>query len=520
MRFVAATSSNFKSKDCLQHVIDQCTTLSDGDIDRIERAHAEWWKNYWEQSYVSIPDSVVEKHYYVSLYGIGSCSRDADFPPSIFGGWITQEVPAWNGDYHLNYNHMAPYYALYGANRIEQAAPYSNSMIPQIERGKYYSEKICGIKDGIMLPVGAGPLGIETTRRSPFMDQNMQGLLSSGNIEDEGMFWGQKSNSAYAVPNMARHFRYTLDSTYAQKVYPYVKAVATFWEGYLTREGERYVIYNDAIHEGTIGTMNPILSLGLVRLVMQTATQMSNFLGIDADKRSVWEQIETHISDYPTQQRNGKTVFRYTEKGTDWWGDNSLGIQHIYPAEQIGLDSPAELLEISRNTITELWRWRDFNGTNSFFPAAVRVGYNADTILNKLREYAQHTYPNGFQYDNPHGIENFSTTPNTINEMLCSGHQGVLRLFPVWNSANDAQFHNIRIEGAFLVSGAIKSGAVEPIRILSEKGSALTLQNPWAASGASNMKITASDGKVIFKEGERITIPTRAEMNYTIEPVR
>jgi hypothetical protein len=55
---------------------------------------------------------------------MASCSRDKDFPPSIFGTWITREQPWWLGDYHLNYNHMAPYYALYSANRIEQADPY------------------------------------------------------------------------------------------------------------------------------------------------------------------------------------------------------------------------------------------------------------------------------------------------------------------------------------------------------------------------------------------------------------
>ena len=64
---------------------------------------------------------------------------------------------------------------------------------------------------------------------------------------------------------------------YALKVYPFVRGVATFWENYLTPEGDRYIILNDAIHEGTIGTMNPILSLGLARMVMDIALDMSEF---------------------------------------------------------------------------------------------------------------------------------------------------------------------------------------------------------------------------------------------------
>lgn len=479
VRLVCAFSSNFKSNDCVADVIERVEDCSFTHLNEIEKHHQEWWKDYWQKSFVSIPDSVIEKQYYLSLYGMASCSRDKDFPPSIFGTWITRERPNWNGDYHLNYNHMAPYYGLYSSNRIEQADPYYMPMLAQIARGNYYSEKVTGISDGILLPVGAGPLGIETTRRSPFMDTYFKGWIDGKLVEDEGFFMGQKSNSSYAVVNMSMQFYRTWDKEYTRKVYPFVKGVAAFWEKYLTLEGDRYVIYNDAIHEGTVGTMNPILSLGLVRMVMQTVSDMSSFLGVDEDKREQWAFIKDHMSDYPLQERNGKTVFRYTEKGTDWWGDNTLGIQHIYPAGQIGLNSDPQLLQIAHNTVDEMRRWSDFNGTNSFFPAAVRIGYDPDSILVHLNAYSRHTYPNGFQLDNPHGIENWSTVPNTINEMLCMGHQDIVRVFPVWSREKDASFHQIRVEGAFLVSAELKNKEVTSLTIVSEQGRPLTLLNPW-----------------------------------------
>lgn len=479
VRLVCAFSSNFKSNDCVADVIERVEDCSFTHLNEIEKHHKEWWKDYWQKSFVSIPDSVIEKQYYLSLYGMASCSRDKDFPPSIFGTWITRERPNWNGDYHLNYNHMAPYYGLYSSNRIEQADPYYMPMLAQIARGNYYSEKVTGISDGILLPVGAGPLGIETTRRSPFMDTYFKGWIDGKLVEDEGFFMGQKSNSSYAVVNMSMQFYRTWDKEYTRKVYPFVKGVAAFWEKYLTLEEDRYVIYNDAIHEGTVGTMNPILSLGLVRMVMQTVSDMSSFLGVDEDKREQWAFIKDHMSDYPLQERNGKTVFRYTEKGTDWWGDNTLGIQHIYPAGQIGLNSDPQLLQIAHNTVDEMRRWSDFNGTNSFFPAAVRIGYDPDSILVHLNAYSRHTYPNGFQLDNPHGIENWSTVPNTINEMLCMGHQDIVRVFPVWPREKDASFHQIRVEGAFLVSAELKNKEVIFLSIVSEQGRPLTLLNPW-----------------------------------------
>ncbi len=41
---------------------------------------------------------------------------------------------------------------------------------------------------------------------------------------------------------------------------------------------------------------------------------------------------------------NGEKVFRLAEEGKDWNGNNTLGIQHIFPAGQIGLESDPELL--------------------------------------------------------------------------------------------------------------------------------------------------------------------------------
>ena len=499
---IAAFSSDFKSDDCLRTAINKSKSVV---LNKLRKAHEDWWKEYWEKSYVSIPDPDIERQYYVSLYGMACCSRDPDFPPPLFGTWITQEPPWWMADYHLNYNFMAPFYGLYSANRLEQADTYDAPILASIPIGEFYSDKVCGIPGGIMLPVGIGPLGIETTRWSDYMEKNHGDWRNNGNIEAGGMFWGQKSNSAYAVVNLSMRFYHSWDKDYAAKVYPFVKGVATFWENYLTKEGDRYVIYNDAIHEGTVGTMNPIASLGLVRMVFDTASDMSELLGVDEDKRSVWKERRSHLAEFPLQERDGKTVFRYTERGVDWWPDNTLGLQQVYPAGQVGLASDPELLQVAWNTVDVMRRWKDFNGTNSFFPAAVRVGYPADSIYTHLKEYSLHTYGNGFQKDNPHGDENWSTVPNTINEMMCMGHQGIVRLFQGWPKDKDASFHRIRVEGAFLVSSAIKGGTIGEVTLLSEKGRDLTMLNPWPGR---SVIITTPDRGTISAQGDTIRIKT------------
>ena len=511
---VMAFSSNFKNDAPLQSVIRKLDGVNDGDVKDIDSAHTSWWADFWSKSYVNIEDPIIEKQYYLSQYAMASCSRDMNFPPSIFGSWITKERPNWNGDYHLNYNHFAPYYGLFSSNHLEQAIPSNIPLLAQQERGEYYSEKITGIKNGIILPVGAGPLGIETTRKNKLMIEHRSNWIDEGNVEDEGLFYGQKSNSAYGIVNMAQHFYTTYDKEYTLKYYPFVKGVATFWENYLRYENGRYVIYDDAIHEGTVGTVNPILSLGLVRMVMNAAIDMSVNLGIDSTRRKQWQQIIDKLSDYSFQMRDSKKVFRYTEKGTDWWNDNTLGIQHIYPGGQIGLDSDPELLQIAHNTIGVMHRWIDFNGSNSFFPAAVRVGYKADSILTNLNRYAKNTYPNGLQKNNPHGIENMSTVPNTINEMLCMGHGGMLRVFPVWPKNQDASFKTLRTYGAFLVSSELRNGLVLYVDILSEKGRVCTMKNPWPKN---SVQLYRNGKKAEVLHGDSFSFPTKVNEKISLK---
>ncbi|MDR3181736.1 MAG: hypothetical protein LBT89_02260 [Planctomycetaceae bacterium] len=514
LRFVCAFSSNFKSRDCVAAAVDKVREFcNEKKIEETETAHKNWWHDYWAKSFVSIPNKAIEKQYYVSLYGSASTSRDKDFPPGIFGTWVTKEQPAWAGDYHLNYNYQAPFYALYSANRIEQAEPFYPPLAAFMERGKFYSEKVTGVPDGLLYPVGIGPCGIETTRRNSILEKHKKNYDTPRTVQEGGMFWGQKSNAAYCAVNLSMHFYHTWDKDYCRRVYPFVKGVAVFWEKYLKYEEGRYVIYNDSIHEGSGNDKNPILSLGLVKLVMQTAADMSGLLEEDADHRKKWLHIRDNLSEFPLQERSGKTVFRYTETGLAWNNGNTLGIQHIYPAGQIGLNSDAKLLETARNTIAEMGRWLDGNGSNSFFPAAVRVGFDADEILRQLERYSLRTYPNGFPLDNPHGIENWSTVPNTVNEMLCMGHQDIVRLFPVWNKKADAAFHQIRVEGAFLVSAELKDGVVQNVRIVSERGRDLTLLNPWQGRRVS---VKENGGAAQVYEGAVIKFSTKADGVYAV----
>ncbi len=521
--FVAlAFSSNFKSNDCVKSTIDWVKQIEKKDFYNLLSEHKKWWSDYWNKSFIMINDSLLELDYYRSLYVMGSCSRDKEFPPGIFGTWVTRERPEWNGDYHLNYNHQSPYYGLFSSNRIEQALPYFYPVVAMEEKGREYGKNAYGI-NGIILPVGIGPKGMDVTKAGPVARQMRQFYFDHGFYEDGGLFFFQKSNALLCIPNMAMLFYGTYDRNYTELVYPFVRGVIDFWEGYLKYENGRYAIYGDAVQEGPNGDFNPILSLGLLRQALTTAIDMSHFLNKDQERIEKWKNILSKLSKFPTYKNNGKILFDYSEKGWHTSSNHANLCQIIFPAGQVHLDSEKNLLETARNTMLHDFRtheWYHTLHTNSDYPSLVRLGLDADSIYNDLKFFIKNFRgTNGFFNQNHEqytvGIECCSTTPATLNEMLLRSHSDVIEVFPVWNRNKYALFQDLRAEGAFLVSSLIHDGKVQWIKITSEQGRECNIVNPWDAKTISVIR-NGKDSKMDV--GKRFTLKTSKNEIIIIMP--
>ncbi|MEI8372022.1 MAG: hypothetical protein WCJ35_04210 [Planctomycetota bacterium] len=528
-----ALKSNFDEKDPLAAVQKLVLDLTDEKVAVLEKQHRQWWKDFWTKSLIEIGDPVLEKEYYLYNYQVGSSIKDKVFPPGLFGLWTTHDDPNWCGDYHLNFDWQSQYYAMYKCNFIEQADCFNQPALDFMERGKWLA-KNCQNCRGVYYPVGIWAKGMESSR---------QPGRRNPAIENGGVFMGQRTNAAYCLVPMAMQWYHTYDLDYAKRVYPFVIEVVNFWEDYLRFEladspppknpgarppiatlngvsidkipvsklpPGRYAIYNDSIQETSGSDYNNLMSLGMAYNTFTLALDMSKELGVDVDRREKWQHIVKNLSKFPTFQKDGKTVFRYSEKGTEWIDGNSVGIQHIYPAGAIGLDDDPKLIEIALNTLNAKGRpWFSDNGLNSQYPAAVRMGYDPEIILDRLRK--QGRMSNGFQ-----GSIESSTLPNTINEMLCMSHRQVLRVFQGWPKKKDARFWNLRAEGAFLVSSSLKGGDVQYVMIHSEKGRDCTIVNPWPGKAVI---VYRGDGKKVDTlKGDRFTLKSKAGETVMLGP--
>ncbi len=485
-RVTVATAiiSDLDTKDFRAAAKRRVDSLQSGDIEKLSARQQAWWREFWSRSFIEIPDKLIEQEWYAAQYIMASCSRAGKVAPGLWGNWITTDRPMWNGDYHLNYNFEAPFYSVYAANHPEISLPYYDALNQSIPGGRLNAARH-GWK-GVHFPASIGPWGIRP--------------------EGDDSDYGQRSNAAYAALNFIWYYQYTQDRDWLKATgYPFLREVEKFWTDYLKFENGRYVIYNDAIHEGSGPDFNSILSLGLVRTLYKNLLVMSTDLGVDESLRPQWKDILAKISDWPLQEREGKTVFRYTERGMAWNNGNTLGIQHIFPAGAIGLDSSPRELEISHNMLDAMARWDDQNGACSWYTACARVGYAPEVILQHLHKlYERSSMPNGLLNFGAGGVENVSPSL-AVSEMLLQSHDGVLRVFPCWPRNLDARFGSLRAVGAFLVSAELISGNITGVKITSEKGRDCIIVNPWPEKPVRVVRNGKSAGS---ERGARFTIHT------------
>ncbi len=534
---IASVVTNHESSSYETDAREKVKRIDRDEVQSLITEHEQWWQTFWAKSFVELEDKLLEKYYYGSHYIMACCSRNENFPPGLFGNWITMDRTAWAGDVHLNYNHEAPFWALYSSNRVELTDSYDAPLLEHLEIFRDNAKKYLG-KKGAYASVGIGPKGlISRFFDKEGMDKIYKEKFGSGAYEGlvgQPMFLGQKSNAVFASINMILRYRYTYDRGYLKKVYPYLKAVAEFWEDYLTFEDGRYVIYDDSFHEvgpwqgkgweEGYGDFNPINSLGFLKVFFDAMIEISRDLSIDESEQEKWNHILVNLSEFPVYREEGRTQFRACEGGNGSSSD-LVGLKWhmlhglVFPAPNIGLNSNPDLLKRMHDGMDE-WEdrtWLDSgNSFQSVLIGAARLGYDPDFLFEKAKnKIEKYSYPNLWIFAEGGGIETCSGIPGMINEMMLQSHDGLIRVFPVFPDDQKASFYRLRTFGAFLVSSAIKNGLIQYVSIESEKGRDCFILNPW---DGKEIQVYRNGEKAQVLGGEELSFKTQRGERITLLP--
>lgn len=487
-----------------RQAIEKVAALEERDCQKLLAEHNAWWKRFWSKSGVELSDGALELHWYAGLYTVACCARNKKFPPGLWG-YSTSDQMGWFGDYHLNYNYEAPFYALASSNHTELLECYSAPLNDFLPIAKRYAKEYLGI-NGAYYPVSIGPLGMETDYRP---DTKEHGHL----------FLGQKSNGAYAAVIPMMHWYATRDTEFAKReYYEFLLSVAEFWENYLVFEDGEYHIYNDCLHEvewfkascmpKNHLEKNCILSLGLVRMLMKLIIDISRTLQLNLDRIPKWQHILDHIRKPSAFESEGEMLLQTEDNKAIL---DELSLRYLYPAGEIGKYSTPELFEIAKNTHRRCSCWDHGNIFCEYYPMAARLEYSPNDIISHIHEVLEkRVRPNGtFDYDGG-GLENNAAIPMTVNEMLLQSYEGIIRVFPVWDKTQNAKFSGLRANGAFIVNGCLENGAVYA-EILSEQGMPLTVEAPesgyiLAKSNGERISITEKIITVDTEKGETVVL--------------
>ncbi|MBQ0149453.1 MAG: trehalose hydrolase [Bacteroidales bacterium] len=536
LTLVLAVYTNLDTPDWKEKAIAEAEGCTGKGLKSLKKMHQAWWSSFWSLSHVDIGDEWMERYYYQSQYLLACSSRSGKTAPGLWGSFITSDDTAWAGDYHMNYNYQSPYWGCYSSNHICLTDNYDQPLLDYMDKGRAFAGDLLGCR-GLYYPVGIGPFGLSCAAW-PDTDEKMKRMYGySDHMIDGGvMFWGQKSNASFGAVNMMMRFYATWDKSYAEKIYPYISGCAEFWEDFLVLRDGRYESVNDSFYEewpgrGNDNDVNPMCSLGLIRMVMRGALDISSVLGVDDGRRAVWQDILDRLSDFPvgTKDDGRLSLKNCDRKGADAKSEDFKpgGLNRIHMHGVLippMVSGPLTTPEFSGIMLDDMNHWvkrsgSDWgnslsNGVETVYPGAARLGYDPEKILSFLKERIEmDSYPNCCIVAAGGGIETLAAVPFTINEMLMQSFEGTVRIFPCWARSQDASFRHLRANGAFLVSSSIQDGLVGNVEILSEQGRPCRMENPWPGS---TVLIRHADGKEEKLTGEFFEFNTEKGEKLTV----
>jgi alpha-L-fucosidase 2 len=539
VRVVTAVAGGHDAPDPVGGAKRLAASQTDQTLDDHAAAHLSWWKAYWSKSSIETGEGPLEKFYYGALYVLGCSSRAGSVAPGLAGPWHLNGPICWANKYTLDYNFEAAWWGVYSSNHADLAEPYYDVILKLIPAGRKLAQEH-GTR-GVLFGVNAHAWGGFTDTRT----LNMKG------------------NASLAALNFMAHYGYTRDERFlVDKAWPLLRELADFWEDNLVRDDAtgRWGIHDSGAREGQHDT-NAVNDLAYVDVIFRFLLETSDTLEgkrsggqpihIPDVRKAKWRDYVANLSPYPTTVLDGRTVFKEAENRTKMSlggaGDNSDVLDHVFPAEAIGLGSDPKLLEIARNTVAALnpddgkASWFQANSFPKIYTQAVRSGCPAEEVIEPLERLLAGRQPYDDRGDHARLRDNLTINPpahsfesvgavEAIDSMFLQSRDGTIRVFPVWLKGKDASFTNLRARGAFLVSGEYRSGAVAHIDITSETGGDCAVANPWgdtpcevvriSPSGPEKVDFRSAGGAIVFgtEKGSRYRVRERAAGGPAIAP--
>lgn len=425
--------------------------------------HRTWWHAYYPRSFVSIPDKKVEALYWQTIYRYGCLARAGRTYVDTAGLWFQ----GGNWPYTTNdWNTQSAHWGLYAANRLEQSEEILNRLYENRQNliDAVYPEE--WREDSAYLHL-ATAMDMAGTRISDMRYYDCVGCLP------------------WLLHNAWWQYRFSMDDEMLrEKVFPLLRRAVNLYL-HLIRTDEDGTLHLKPTYSPETGTYEDCnFDLALLKWGCHILLKICRLLQLNDPLQGRWREVTERLVDFPADEHG----FILGNKQPPWKGHRHLShLMMIYPLYLVNTDQPGAR-EILERSADDAW---DSNGSDGgqmgnlhamvqthCIPLQAALG-RGKRALEGLRRLQSELHPNGlWSCGVSPCIESTVSVVNCIQEMLIQSWAdpalegpSTLRVFPALPSAwADAEFHNLRAEGAFLVSAKRVNGQTVWVRIESLAG--------------------------------------------------
>lgn len=433
----------------------EAATKAEANLDKFRQSnpdpfktHQAWWHAYYPASFVSIPDTRLESFYWQQMYKL-ACATRADRPMmDTAGPWI-QPTPWPYITWDLNV--QLCYWPVCASNRLELGESLINTLHKNRQNLIENVRPVEWQADSAYIPVTTAQDLID------FRGSDKRYKDCFGNLP-------------WALHNVWLTYRHSMDDTMLRdRLFPLLRRSINMYRHLLIeKEDGLHLPRSYSPEEGHASDCN--YDLALLRWGCQTLLWSCERLAIDDPLIPEWQRILDQLVDFPVDE-NGFRV------GADRpFARSHRHYSHLlmaYPLYLVNQDQgPAERELIAKS----LKHWVGFEGAlvgYSYTGAAslsAAIG-NGDDALEYLQGLSRFLQPNGLYKEAGPVMETPLSAAQSLHDMMLQSWGETIRIFPAAPTEwKEMVFHDLRAEGAFLVSAKRQEGKTVWVRVKSLAG--------------------------------------------------